>query len=95
MSIDATVFAFPLKTNSLFGNVVHDRLSRVAGRYGRPWPQAHGRILSSLADKQQTASFTEPEAALIEGLIGIQGRGRSASAQQLKVLFWASFYFYE
>ncbi|XP_068640175.1 probable plastid-lipid-associated protein 12, chloroplastic [Aristolochia californica] len=42
------------------------------------------RISSSLVDEQQQLSVTEPEAVLIEGLIGIQGRGRSASPQQLK-----------
>lgn len=34
-------------------------------------------------DKQQLVSFNEPENQLIEALIGIQGRGRSASPQQL------------
>ncbi|XP_021895688.1 probable plastid-lipid-associated protein 12, chloroplastic [Carica papaya] len=38
---------------------------------------------SSLVGEQQKVSFTEPETQLIEALIGIQGRGRSASPQQL------------
>lgn len=31
-------------------------------------------------------AFTDPEVRLIEGLLGVQGRGRSATPQQLKVL---------
>ncbi|KAF3964189.1 hypothetical protein CMV_011491 [Castanea mollissima] len=38
---------------------------------------------SNVVDKQQLVSFNEPENQLIEALIGIQGRGRSASPQQL------------
>ncbi|XP_062171498.1 probable plastid-lipid-associated protein 12, chloroplastic [Alnus glutinosa] len=38
---------------------------------------------SNLVDEQQQVSFTEPENQLVEALIGIQGRGRSASPQQL------------
>ncbi|XP_059430074.1 probable plastid-lipid-associated protein 12, chloroplastic [Corylus avellana] len=38
---------------------------------------------SNLVDEQQQIAFTEPENKLIESLIGIQGRGRSASPQQL------------
>ncbi|KAF8403912.1 hypothetical protein HHK36_012018 [Tetracentron sinense] len=40
-------------------------------------------LSSSLVDEQQI-SFTEPENLLIEALIGIQGRGRSASPLQLQ-----------
>jgi len=40
---------------------------------------------SNLVDEQQQVSFTEPENQLVEALIGIQGRGRSASPQQLSV----------
>lgn len=41
---------------------------------------------SSLVDEVEgTSSFTEPETQLIEALIGVQGRGRSASPEQLKV----------
>ncbi|GAV91586.1 PAP_fibrillin domain-containing protein, partial [Cephalotus follicularis] len=36
-----------------------------------------------LDEQQQEISFTEPENKLIDALIGIQGRGRSASPQQL------------
>ncbi|XP_068645828.1 probable plastid-lipid-associated protein 12, chloroplastic isoform X2 [Aristolochia californica] len=36
-----------------------------------------------VVDEQQLLG-TEPESVLIEGLIGIQGRGRSTSPQQLK-----------
>ncbi|KAL3751075.1 hypothetical protein ACJRO7_011965 [Eucalyptus globulus] len=40
---------------------------------------------SSLVGEQQEASpFTDPEAQLIEALIGIQGRGRSATPQQVQ-----------
>ncbi|KAJ9183107.1 hypothetical protein P3X46_007014 [Hevea brasiliensis] len=40
---------------------------------------------SSLAEEQQqTISFSEPETHLINALIGIQGRGKSASPQQLQ-----------
>ncbi|KAJ9697840.1 hypothetical protein PVL29_007118 [Vitis rotundifolia] len=38
---------------------------------------------SSLVDEQPQVSFTEPENRLIDSLVGIQGRGRSASPQQL------------
>uniref|UniRef100_A0A2N9IST9 Plastid lipid-associated protein/fibrillin conserved domain-containing protein n=1 Tax=Fagus sylvatica TaxID=28930 RepID=A0A2N9IST9_FAGSY len=38
---------------------------------------------SSIVDNQQLVSFNEPENQLIDALIGIQGRGRSASPQQL------------
>lgn len=42
---------------------------------------------SSLVGEQQEASpFTDPETQLIEALIGIQGRGRSATPQQLQVI---------
>jgi hypothetical protein len=40
---------------------------------------------SNLVDEQQQIAFTEPENQLIDALIGIQGRGRSASPQQLSV----------
>ena len=44
---------------------------------------------SSLVDEQPQVSFTEPENRLIDSLVGIQGRGRSASPQQLSVCcFW-------
>ncbi|XP_002528121.2 probable plastid-lipid-associated protein 12, chloroplastic [Ricinus communis] len=39
---------------------------------------------SSLVDEQQQISFTEHETHLIDALIGIQGRGKSASPQQLQ-----------
>ncbi|PKI73602.1 hypothetical protein CRG98_005976, partial [Punica granatum] len=40
---------------------------------------------SSVVDEwERTSSFTEPETQLIEALLGIQGRGRSASPEQLK-----------
>lgn len=58
----------------------------------------------SLVNEQQreTASFTEEEKQLIDALIGIQGRGRSASPHQLNVqspisiqfLCHFSFYFF-
>lgn len=38
--------------------------------------------------------FTEDENRLVEALIGIQGRGRSASPQQLKVLIFHIFVFF-
>ncbi|KAL6341040.1 hypothetical protein AAG906_032155 [Vitis piasezkii] len=38
---------------------------------------------SSLVDEQPQVSFTEPENRLIDSLVGLQGRGRSASPQQL------------
>ncbi|KAG6630071.1 probable plastid-lipid-associated protein 12, chloroplastic [Carya illinoinensis] len=38
---------------------------------------------SNVVDEQQQVSFNEQENKLIEALIGIQGRGRSASPQQL------------
>lgn len=36
-------------------------------------------------EEEEKTSFSEPENQLIEALIGIQGRGRSASRQQLNV----------
>lgn len=47
------------------------------------------RCRSSLVDEQQkeVVSFSEPENSLIEALIGVQGRGRSVSSQQLSVIF--------
>ncbi|KAE8037012.1 hypothetical protein FH972_009639 [Carpinus fangiana] len=41
---------------------------------------------SNLVDEQQQIAFTEPENQLIDALIGIQGRGRSASPQQLSAV---------
>lgn len=45
-------------------------------------------ILFSVLDEEQQQeeefSFTEPESRLIEALIGIQGRGRSASPKQIE-----------
>ncbi|KAK1303940.1 hypothetical protein QJS10_CPB11g02202 [Acorus calamus] len=42
-------------------------------------------LSSSLANaEEEKLSFTGSESALIEGLLGVQGRGRSASPQQLK-----------
>lgn len=57
-------------------------------------------ILFSVLDEEQQQeeefSFTEPENRLIEALIGIQGRGRSASPKQIEVcclvvliVYWA------
>ncbi|KAJ4724118.1 Plastid-lipid-associated protein [Melia azedarach] len=40
-------------------------------------------LRSSLVDQQQEVAFTEEENQLIDALIGIQGRGKSASPQQL------------
>lgn len=49
------------------------------GRIGR-------RIIScSVVDEQVGVSFTGEENKLIEAIVGIQGRGRSASPQQLQV----------
>lgn len=47
----------------------------------------HRPISCSLVDQQQQldVSFSEEENSLIEALLGIQGRGRSASPQQLQV----------
>ncbi|ONK57236.1 uncharacterized protein A4U43_C10F18000 [Asparagus officinalis] len=41
-------------------------------------------VCSSVVEEEQSLSFTEPESALVEALLGIQGRGRAASPQQLK-----------
>ncbi|XP_073112812.1 probable plastid-lipid-associated protein 12, chloroplastic isoform X3 [Elaeis guineensis] len=54
------------------------------------FPKPHRRrpslrpISSSLLEGEQQLSFTEPEAVLLEALLGIQGRGRAASPQQLQ-----------
>ncbi|EHA8588410.1 putative plastid-lipid-associated protein 12, chloroplastic [Cocos nucifera] len=41
-------------------------------------------ISSSLREGELQLSFTEPETVLLEALLGIQGRGRAASPQQLQ-----------
>ncbi|XP_077231333.1 plastid-lipid associated protein PAP / fibrillin family protein [Tasmannia lanceolata] len=41
------------------------------------------RRISSPSVEEQQPAFTEPESILLEGLLGIQGRGRSASPHQL------------
>ncbi|KAK8934983.1 hypothetical protein KSP39_PZI015078 [Platanthera zijinensis] len=46
-------------------------------------PRLHS-IFASLAEDERGVSFTEPEVDLIDALVGIQGRGRSATDQQLK-----------
>lgn len=54
-------------------------------RYHRYNTHIRLRCRSSLVDEQQkeVVSFSEPEKSLIEALIGVQGRGRSVSSQQL------------
>nr|CAD1818785.1 unnamed protein product [Ananas comosus var. bracteatus] len=70
---------------------------RLFWRLGRKKPpppplcRSIGPISSSLTEQaqqqqQEEISFTDPEAALIEALLGIQGRGRAASPQQLQAL---------
>ena len=44
------------------------------------------RIYSSSSLTNEVVKFTEDENRLVEALIGIEGRGSSASPQQLKVL---------
>lgn len=54
----------------------------------------HRFVSCSLVNKQQSmdqVSFSEDENLLIEALIGIQGRGRSASPQQLQVIVFFEF----
>ncbi|XP_065005744.1 probable plastid-lipid-associated protein 12, chloroplastic isoform X2 [Musa acuminata AAA Group] len=41
-------------------------------------------ISSSLVEEGQQLCFSDPEAALVEALLGIQGRGRAASSGQLQ-----------
>ncbi|CAL9087015.1 unnamed protein product [Musa textilis] len=41
-------------------------------------------ISSSLVEEGQQLRFSDPEAALVEALLGIQGRGRTASSGQLQ-----------
>ncbi|XP_064960817.1 probable plastid-lipid-associated protein 12, chloroplastic isoform X2 [Musa acuminata AAA Group] len=41
-------------------------------------------ISSSLVEEGQQLCFSDPEAALVEALLGIQGRGRAASSRQLQ-----------
>lgn len=47
------------------------------------------RVSCSAVDEEQIqeVSFSDAENSLISSLIGIEGRGRSASPQQLKVTF--------
>ncbi|KAA0041357.1 hypothetical protein IC582_009810 [Cucumis melo] len=54
-------------------------------RYHRHHTHIRLRCRSSLVDEQQkeVVSFSEPENSLIDALIGVQGRGRSVSSQQL------------
>ncbi|XP_022987046.1 probable plastid-lipid-associated protein 12, chloroplastic isoform X2 [Cucurbita maxima] len=54
-------------------------------RYHRYNTHIRLRCRSSLVDEQQkeVVSFSEPENSLIEALIGVQGRGRAVSSQQL------------
>ncbi|KAK3027141.1 hypothetical protein RJ639_041242 [Escallonia herrerae] len=63
--------------------------ARCQFRFQRPSGGKHGicrRISCSVVDQQQEVqvSFTPEESSLIEALLGIQGRGRSASPQQLQ-----------
>ncbi|KAL5983226.1 hypothetical protein ACLOJK_017310 [Asimina triloba] len=54
-----------------------------SGRTGKPFNVRLFALPPSVVDEQQF-SFTEPEKVLLERLLGIQGRGRKASPQQLK-----------
>ncbi|URD96211.1 hypothetical protein MUK42_29823 [Musa troglodytarum] len=45
-------------------------------------------ISSSLVEEGQQLRFSDPEAALVEALLGIQGRGRTASSGQLQAPFF-------
>lgn len=48
----------------------------------------HVSCSSLVEEQQQSISFSKPETHLIDALIGIQGRGKSASPQQLQVNFY-------
>ncbi|KAJ0974539.1 hypothetical protein J5N97_016504 [Dioscorea zingiberensis] len=53
----------------------------------KPFPRLNGRrspMISSSLVEQQDISFTDSESRLLEALLGIQGRGRAASPQQLR-----------
>ncbi|XP_072984228.1 probable plastid-lipid-associated protein 12, chloroplastic isoform X1 [Typha latifolia] len=67
-----------------FSSRVRSR-SRSLSRRSRPF---FAPISSSLVDRttqqQEQVFFTDPEAALIEALVGMQGRGRAASPQQIQ-----------
>lgn len=71
---------FNLKSEPLAPRI---RLKSLRTLKKRPF-QSLVLVFSSLVKEEQSLSFTEPEAALVEALLGIQGRGRAASLQQLK-----------
>ncbi|KAH7653609.1 Plastid lipid-associated protein/fibrillin conserved domain-containing protein [Dioscorea alata] len=53
----------------------------------KPFPRSNRKSppsISSSVVEQQDISFTDSESRLIEALLGIQGRGRAATPQQLK-----------
>lgn len=49
-------------------------------------------VLRASLVQQQDAQFTQEENQLIDALIGIQGRGRSASPTKLNVSFLSNFH---
>ncbi|KAG9442516.1 hypothetical protein H6P81_018370 [Aristolochia fimbriata] len=85
MAIEAAKLGFPCGfLNHKISPRSRNVQARLKGDFGSKCRKlARRRISSSLVDEQQV-SLTEPEAVLVEGLIGIQGRGRSTSPQQLK-----------
>ncbi|XP_010265928.1 PREDICTED: probable plastid-lipid-associated protein 12, chloroplastic isoform X3 [Nelumbo nucifera] len=84
MAVDAAKLAFhPTFSPALAPCAPRNRL-----RSAKPFKSSLRKLLcpplsSSLVEEQQV-SFTEPESALVDALIGVQGRGRSASPEQLK-----------
>ena len=96
-----SVFAFPmpplmaLKANAMTPTYLHRSFFTPQTpslppikRYHRLHTHIRLRCRSSLVDEQQkeVVSFSQPENSLIDALIGVQGRGRSVSSQQLSVI---------
>ncbi|OVA13073.1 Plastid lipid-associated protein/fibrillin conserved domain [Macleaya cordata] len=78
-----TPFISPRKNHLSFFPKSFINKSSFGGRRRRNYLFSRRLSASLLEEQQQELSFTEPETKLIEALIGIQGRGRSASPQQL------------
>ncbi|KAI3995629.1 hypothetical protein MKX01_023374 [Papaver californicum] len=76
----------PHRNNNHFSysNVINTSSRRIRKRRSLYFSrQISGSLIKDEEDQRQVL-FTEPETQLIEALIGIQERGRSASSQQLK-----------
>ncbi|WOL05973.1 putative plastid-lipid-associated protein 12, chloroplastic [Canna indica] len=82
---------FSGRSSSLTSSIglIHSRNSKQERRRGCRRPTSFRPVSSSLVEQGGKISFTDPEAALVEALVGIQGRGRAASPRQLQALFFS------